>query len=83
MAEVLRAQRPFWIHQLVEYLIGIILGAIGWSFLVQGTLTLLVSLLLFLFFDIKTRREEKYLRLKFPGYTDYTSRVKKLLPFIY
>jgi hypothetical protein len=25
MAEVLRAQRPFWIHQLVEYLIGIML----------------------------------------------------------
>lgn len=29
MTEVVRAQRPFWIHQLVEYLIGIVLISIG------------------------------------------------------
>ena len=29
MVEVLRVRRPFWIHQLVEYLIGIVLIAAG------------------------------------------------------
>lgn len=29
MVEVLRARRPFWVHQLVEYLIGIVLISAG------------------------------------------------------
>ena len=31
MAEVLRAQRPFWVHQLVEYLIGIMLISLAFQ----------------------------------------------------
>jgi protein-S-isoprenylcysteine O-methyltransferase Ste14 len=62
---------------------GIILGAFGWAFLVNGTLTFLYAFILFLFFDIKSRREEQWLRQKYPGYETYQKQVKKLIPFLY
>lgn len=62
---------------------GIIMAAAGWGLFVNGYLTLLYALVLFLFFDIKTRREEKYLKMKFSEYQAYAQEVKKLIPFIY
>jgi len=62
---------------------GIILGAFGWALLMNSFLTLLLAAILFLFFDIKSRREEKWLCLKFSNYPAYQGRVRKLLPFIY
>lgn len=62
---------------------GLILAAFGWGLFVNGYLTLAYALVLFLFFDLKTRREEKYLRLKFSEYTQYATEVKKLIPFLY
>ena len=62
---------------------GIILGAFGWALLLNSVLTLLLAALLLLFFDIKTRREEKWLSAKFSDYPTYQQRVRKLLPFIY
>lgn len=62
---------------------GIILAAFGWAGVVQGTLTLVYAAVLLVFFDLKTRREERWLMKKFPGYQKYRNEVKKLLPFIY
>ncbi|WP_420643287.1 methyltransferase family protein [Candidatus Leptofilum sp.] len=62
---------------------GIILGAFGLGLLRGGWLALLYALVLFLFFDIKSRREEKWLHEKYDGYADYQQRVRKLIPFIY
>ena len=62
---------------------GIIFGALGWGFLNNSLLTLLFALLLFIFFDVKSRREEQWLRGKYTGYTAYQSRVRKLIPLIY
>lgn len=62
---------------------GIILGAFGWAFLMNNALTLLLAAILFLFFDIKSRREEKWLSDKFSEYPTYQQRVCKLLPFLY
>jgi protein-S-isoprenylcysteine O-methyltransferase Ste14 len=62
---------------------GIILSAFGWGLLMNSLITLLLAALLLLFFDIKSRREEKFLRLKFDNYDTYQQRVRKLLPFIY
>ena len=38
---------------------------------------------LFIFFDMKSRREERWLQEKFDGYGRYKMRVRKLVPFIY
>ena len=62
---------------------GVILGAIGWACLFASTLTLIYALLLFLFFDIKSRQEERWLVAKHPHYQAYQQRVHKLIPFIY
>jgi protein-S-isoprenylcysteine O-methyltransferase Ste14 len=62
---------------------GIILGAFGLSLLRGGWLSLLYALILFIFFDLKTRREEDWLREKYDGYAAYQKRVCKLIPFLY
>lgn len=62
---------------------GILLAAFGWGCFVQGGLTLLWAIALFIFFDIKSRREEAWLAARFPDYAGYRRRVRKLLPFIY
>ncbi len=62
---------------------GLILGALGLGLLRGGWLSLLYALLLFIFFDIKSRREEDWLREKYDGYSAYQRRVRKLIPFLY
>lgn len=62
---------------------GIILGASGLGFLRGGWLGLLYAFTLFIFFDIKSRREEAWLREKYADYADYQQRVPKLVPFVY
>ena len=57
--------------------------AFGWALLLQGWLTLAYAALLFLLFDAKARREERWLVEKFPSYADYQRRVRKLVPFVY
>jgi protein-S-isoprenylcysteine O-methyltransferase Ste14 len=62
---------------------GLITGAVGWALIHVSLVTLLYAVLLFVFFDIKSRREERWLIQKFPEYADYRRRVSKLIPFIY
>jgi protein-S-isoprenylcysteine O-methyltransferase Ste14 len=62
---------------------GLIFAALGWALLRNGWLTLAYALILFVFFDIKSRREEQWLRQKYPAYAAYQQRVHKLIPFIY
>jgi protein-S-isoprenylcysteine O-methyltransferase Ste14 len=62
---------------------GIILTAYGWGLLATSLLTLGYATLLFIFFDLKSRREERWLNLKFPGYRAYSKQVRRLIPYIY
>ncbi|HMM27850.1 MAG TPA: isoprenylcysteine carboxylmethyltransferase family protein [Aggregatilineaceae bacterium] len=62
---------------------GVILGAIGWALLFRSPITLLIALVLLVFFDAKSRREERWLARAFPGYRAYQRRVRKLIPFVY
>lgn len=57
--------------------------AFGWACLVHGWLTAGYALIMLVFFDIKSRQEEKWLKEKFAGYGEYKKRVRKLIPFIY
>ncbi|MEZ4707146.1 MAG: isoprenylcysteine carboxylmethyltransferase family protein [Caldilineaceae bacterium] len=72
-------------YQFVRHPIycGILSAALGWALYRQSTLILLYTLLLFLFFDIKSRREEQWLQEKYAEYAGYRRRVKKLIPFVY
>jgi protein-S-isoprenylcysteine O-methyltransferase Ste14 len=62
---------------------GLILGAVGWALIHASVMTLIYAVILFVFFDAKSRREERYLARQFPEYADYQQRVRKLIPFVY
>ncbi|MDW8327204.1 MAG: isoprenylcysteine carboxylmethyltransferase family protein [Anaerolineales bacterium] len=62
---------------------GLSLAAFGWALVVASPLTLLYALLLFIFFDLKSGREERQLLRKFERYAEYQKRVRKLIPFVY
>lgn len=72
-------------YQVVRHPIycGIILMAFGWGLWRQDTLTIFYALLLMIFFDIKSRFEERLLEKKFPNYAEYKKHVRKLIPFVY
>ena len=57
--------------------------ALGWALWVHGWLTLGYVAVLFVFLDVKSRREERWLAGKFPAYAAYQRRVRKLIPFVY
>ncbi|MFH2119369.1 MAG: methyltransferase, partial [Pseudomonadota bacterium] len=62
---------------------GGLLFSLGWALYVQGWLTLGYVAALFVFLDVKSRREERWLTEKFPTYTAYQQRVRRLVPFVY
>lgn len=62
---------------------GGLLAALGWALMAHGWLTLLYVIVAAVFFDIKSRREERWLMERFPGYGEYRKRVRRLIPFVY
>jgi protein-S-isoprenylcysteine O-methyltransferase Ste14 len=62
---------------------GGIFVAFGWAFCIHSWLTLGYAVIILIFLDFKSRREEIWLKEKFPNYGDYQKRVRKLIPLIY
>jgi len=62
---------------------GLIMGAFGIALWNNGWLSLLYAALLLVFFDVKSRVEERWLAQKYPEYPEYSRRVRKLIPWVY
>jgi protein-S-isoprenylcysteine O-methyltransferase Ste14 len=62
---------------------GAVLASFGWALVSHGWLTLVYAGLILAFFDLKARREERWLGLELPGYAGYAKRVRRLIPFVY
>ena len=62
---------------------GVILGTLGWALLRSNLLGVALALAAFIFFDMKSRREEKWLVDAYAGYPDYQRRVRKLITWVY
>jgi protein-S-isoprenylcysteine O-methyltransferase Ste14 len=62
---------------------GILLMAVGWSLHHHSPAGLAFDLLLFVFFDRKAAREERWLMERYPDYAAYRTRVRKLIPYLY
>ena len=62
---------------------GVIVLSLGWGLIQQSTLVWLYVLTIIIFFDIKSRKEEEWLQVKFTAYAGYKKRVRKLFPWIY
>lgn len=57
--------------------------AVGWSALRGSGASGVVGVIMVVFLDFKSRREEQWLRAKFPEYERYQQRVKRFLPGVY
>ena len=62
---------------------GLIVLCLGWGLIQQSTLVWLYVVIITIFFDIKSRKEEQWLQAKFSAYADYQRRVCKLIPWVY
>lgn len=62
---------------------GALLISLGWAFYTEGLVTLGSVLVLAIFFDIKSRREERWLLESYPEYAAYRKKTRRLIPFIY
>jgi protein-S-isoprenylcysteine O-methyltransferase Ste14 len=62
---------------------GIIIGLVGIALIFGSWAGIACSVIVLLFFDAKSRLEEKWLIEKYPEYPAYRMRVRKLIPFIY
>jgi len=73
---------PYGLVRHPMYAGGVLVG-FGWALCVQSLATLVYAILLLAFLDVKSRREERWLREKFTDYAGYQRRVRKLVPFLY
>jgi protein-S-isoprenylcysteine O-methyltransferase Ste14 len=73
------------LYRLVRHPIyfGVIVLSIGWGVLQQSALVWLYVVIIAIFFDIKSRKEERWLVQRFAAYADYQGRVRKLIPWTY
>ena len=62
---------------------GLIFGAFGWALWLHAWVTLTFAFALFALFDLKVRREERWLCERYPGYAEYQTRVRKLVPWVW
>ncbi|MFZ3323377.1 MAG: isoprenylcysteine carboxylmethyltransferase family protein [Usitatibacter sp.] len=61
----------------------LIVFAAGWAILWQSIAGAVCAVILFAFFDLKSRREETWLERKYQDYPAYRARVKRFIPGIY
>ena len=73
------------VYRLVRHPIycGILLAALGASLATASWPRLALTAVLFVFFEFKARREERWLLERYPDYAAYRRHVKKLIPWIY
>lgn len=62
---------------------GLMLGALGCSAIARSLPAVTVTLLLAIYLDLKSRREEGWLADRYPGYDAYRRRTRRFLPGIY
>ncbi|HEY3381236.1 MAG TPA: isoprenylcysteine carboxylmethyltransferase family protein [Vicinamibacterales bacterium] len=73
---------PYALVRHPMYFGGMVL-ALGWALYVGSWLTVGYAVVLFVFLDLKSRREERWLADRFPGYRTYQRRVRRLIPLLY
>lgn len=61
----------------------VLLCALGYALITTSPLRLVITVVLFVFFDLKARREEAWLQAQYPDYAAYRARVKRLIPWVY
>jgi protein-S-isoprenylcysteine O-methyltransferase Ste14 len=63
--------------------LGVILVAFGWGVAMDSVVALIVAAIYVAFYDLKSRREEAWLREQYPGYSAYARTTKRFVPYVY
>jgi len=63
--------------------VGVIVAAIGGSVYTAAPLAGVLTLFLVVWLDLKARREEAWLRERYPSYAEYVTRTRRFIPGIY
>jgi protein-S-isoprenylcysteine O-methyltransferase Ste14 len=74
------------VYRLVRHPIygGLVIGALGYGLAMQALVTAVAgSVVLLVFFTLKSAREEVWLEQRYPGYPAYRAKTRRMLPFIY
>lgn len=79
--EPLRTEGPYRFVRHPIYSAVLLLAA-GWALLWQSDWGALVLAALYVFFELKAAREERWLEETHAGYAAYRARVRKLIPWI-
>lgn len=58
-------------------------GSVGWALVWRSAPAFFAAVALGPFFTAKARREERFLREKYPEYAEYEQRVKRFIPWVY
>lgn len=67
-------------HPLYSSLIAL---SLGWACLWGSALGAVLALVQAILLDAKARREERWLRDRFPSYPEYARKVRRLIPWVY
>lgn len=62
---------------------GVISAALGWALFRTSVPALILTVVLFFFFDRKAAQEEIWLASKYSDYPAYKQKTRKLIPFLY
>lgn len=62
---------------------GWVLGGIGWALLTGSLFGVGVAVAGFIFYDLKSKEEERWLTQKYAEYAVYQSTVKRFVPWMY
>lgn len=62
---------------------GLVLAGVGWSIATVSPTALVLTGVLGLLFDAKSRREEAWLTERLPGYAAYRAHTRKFVPGLY
>lgn len=62
---------------------GIIAGSFGWGLMSASPLSLGLAAALALWFDLKSRREERWLAERYPGYVAYVASTNRFIRGVY
>lgn len=63
--------------------LGLMLVSFGWACAMDSLPALVVAVIFTAFLDLKSRREEAWLRQQYPGYVVYAAQTRRFVPYVY
>jgi protein-S-isoprenylcysteine O-methyltransferase Ste14 len=73
------------VYRLVRHpmYLAVVTAGLGWALLTASPASLAATVVLFGFFDLKSRREEVWLVEAYPDYAAYRRRTRRIVPGVY